>query len=42
VYKLMSVRGFSAFLGVVEIAIGLLIALRPVWPGPAHTNIPMR
>ena len=32
VYKLMSVRGFSAFLGVVEIAIGLLIALRPVWP----------
>ena len=32
VYKLMSVRGFSAFLGVVEIAIGLLIALRPAWP----------
>jgi uncharacterized membrane protein YkgB len=32
VYKLTSVRGFSAFLGVVEIAIGLLIALRPVWP----------
>jgi uncharacterized membrane protein YkgB len=32
VYKLMSVGGFSAFLGVVEIAIGLLIALRPFWP----------
>jgi uncharacterized membrane protein YkgB len=32
VYKLASVRGFSAILGVVEIAIGLLIALRPVWP----------
>ena len=32
VYKLASVGGFSAFLGVVEIAIGLLIALRPVWP----------
>ena len=32
VYKLMSVRGFSASLGVVEIALGLLIALRPVWP----------
>ena len=32
VYKLTSVGGFSTFLGVVEIAIGLLIALRPVWP----------
>ena len=32
VYKVMSVGGFSALLGVVEIAIGLLIALRPVWP----------
>jgi uncharacterized membrane protein YkgB len=32
VYRLMSVGGFSASLGVVEIAIGLLIALRPVWP----------
>ena len=32
VYKLTSVGGFSAFLGVVEIAVGLLIALRPVWP----------
>src|SRR4051812_4836934 len=31
-YKVMSVGGFSAFLGVVEIAVGLLIALRPVWP----------
>ena len=31
VYRLMSVGGFSAFLGVVEIAIGLLIAVRPVW-----------
>ena len=28
----MSVGGFSALLGVVEIAIGVLIALRPVWP----------
>ena len=32
VYKVMSVGGFSALLGVVEVAIGLLIALRPVWP----------
>jgi uncharacterized membrane protein YkgB len=32
VYGLTSVRGFSAALGVVEIVIGLLIALRPVWP----------
>ncbi len=32
VYKVMSVGGFSSLLGVVEIAIGLLIALRPVWP----------
>src|SRR3569832_2688205 len=31
VYRLMSVGGFAAFLGVVEIAIGLLIAVRPVW-----------
>jgi uncharacterized membrane protein YkgB len=31
VYRLMSVGEFSAFLGVVEIAIGLLIAVRPVW-----------
>jgi uncharacterized membrane protein YkgB len=31
-YGFMSVRGFSAALGVVEIAIGVLIALRPIWP----------
>jgi uncharacterized membrane protein YkgB len=28
----MSVNGFSSLLGVVEIAIGVLIALRPIWP----------
>lgn len=32
VYRLMSVGGFSALLGLVEVAIGVLIALRPVWP----------
>src|SRR3954468_1696978 len=32
VYGLMSVRGFSAMLGVVEVAIALLIAVRPFWP----------
>jgi uncharacterized membrane protein YkgB len=32
VYGLMSVQGFSALLGVVEVAIALLIALRPIWP----------
>ncbi|MGH7171166.1 MAG: YkgB family protein [Gemmataceae bacterium] len=32
VYGVVSVDQFSALLGVVEIAIGLLIALRPVWP----------
>jgi uncharacterized membrane protein YkgB len=32
VYRLVSVGWFSAFLGVVEIAIGLLIAARRVWP----------
>jgi uncharacterized membrane protein YkgB len=32
VYRVMSVGGFSSLLGAVEIAIGLLIALRPVWP----------
>ena len=32
VYRVTSVEGFSALLGVVEIAVGLLIALRPVWP----------
>ena len=31
-YKVMSEQSFSAMLGVVEIAIGLLIALRPAWP----------
>lgn len=32
VYNFMSVTTFSSLLGVVEIAIGVLIALRPVWP----------
>ena len=32
VYDFLSVTAFSAFLGVVEIAVGLLIALRPAWP----------
>jgi uncharacterized membrane protein YkgB len=32
VYGLMSHRGFSAVLGVVEVAIALLIALRPFSP----------
>jgi reactive chlorine resistance protein C len=32
VYSLMNVTAFSSLLGVVEIAIGVLIALRPVWP----------
>jgi reactive chlorine resistance protein C len=31
-YRVMSVEAFSALLGVVEIATGLLIALRPAWP----------
>ncbi len=31
-YRIVSVRQFAALLGSVEIAIGLLIALRPVWP----------
>src|SRR3954464_2384912 len=31
VYRLMSVGGISAFLGVVEIAIGFLVAVRPLW-----------
>src|SRR5262245_19135318 len=30
VYGLMSITAFSALLGVIEIAVGLLIALRPV------------
>jgi uncharacterized membrane protein YkgB len=32
VYGFMSVRGSSAVLGVVELAIALLIAARPFWP----------
>ncbi len=32
VYRVMSGRGFSSLLGLVEIAIGVLIALRPLWP----------
>jgi uncharacterized membrane protein YkgB len=32
VYGFTSITAFSALLGVIEIAIGLLIALRPVWP----------
>src|SRR5215471_5607964 len=32
VYGFMSVRGFSAVLGVVEVAIALLNAARPFWP----------
>jgi reactive chlorine resistance protein C len=31
-YKIMSEQAFSSLLGVVEIATGLLIALRPLWP----------
>ena len=31
-YKIMSDHSFSSLLGVVEIATGLLIALRPAWP----------
>src|SRR5262249_53561841 len=31
-YRLMSGLGFSALLGVVEVAIALLIAARPFWP----------
>ncbi len=31
-YGAMSLCPFSAVLGVVQIAIGLLIALRPLWP----------
>jgi len=35
VYEFMSHRGFSAVLGVVEITIALLIAVRPLWPRAA-------
>src|ERR1700760_2325399 len=31
-YNVMSEQAFSSLLGVVEIATGLLIAIRPVWP----------
>jgi len=31
-YGVMSLCSLSAVLGVIEIAIGLLIALRPLWP----------
>src|SRR3954465_676571 len=31
-YGVMRVGAFSSLLGVIEIATGLLIALRPVWP----------
>ena len=31
-YQIFSVTQFSAILGVVEIAVGLLMATRPVWP----------
>jgi uncharacterized membrane protein YkgB len=32
VYQVMSVGAFSAVLGVIEIALGVVIALRPLWP----------
>jgi uncharacterized membrane protein YkgB len=32
VYGPLSVRGFSAVLGIVEVAIAILIAARPFWP----------
>jgi uncharacterized membrane protein YkgB len=32
VYGLMSHRGFSAVLGVVELTVAILIAARPFWP----------
>jgi uncharacterized membrane protein YkgB len=38
VYGFMSAGTFSALLGVVEIAVGLLIALRPVWPAVSATG----
>lgn len=31
-YQVMSVRGFAGLIGATEIVIGVLIALRPVWP----------
>src|SRR5262250_2109048 len=32
VYELMSVRGFSALLGVVEVCVAVLVAARPLSP----------
>ena len=32
IYSLVSVRGFAAVLGTLEIVAALLIALRPLWP----------
>ncbi len=32
VYRVLSVGQFAAVLGVIEIALGVLVALRPVWP----------
>src|ERR1700757_882249 len=31
-YGIMSVTALSAVLGIIEIALGVLIALRPLWP----------
>ncbi len=31
-YQVLSVEGFARVLGIVEIALGLMIATRPVWP----------
>lgn len=31
-YGILTVRQFSSMLGAVEIVIGILIALRPIWP----------
>ena len=42
VYGFMSVRGFSAVLGVVEVAIALLIAARPFWPRASALGAPWR
>src|ERR671918_113178 len=32
IYEVMSVRAFAAVLGVIEIGLGVLIAVRPLWP----------
>lgn len=34
-YNFLSVQAFSSLLGAVEITVGILIALRPVWPAAA-------